>query len=81
MKNMLTAIMLIFGTAIFILGIVSMIMSEQIVKSIQLCWSQECVKEFIDMLWRSLVHLLIGVLNMLLGILVIVEAVDALDDS
>jgi len=52
MKSILIVIMLVIGVAMFILGVVFMIVSEQIVKSIQLCWSPECSKEFVDALWR-----------------------------
>jgi hypothetical protein len=81
MKNILIIITLIFGVAMFVAGVVFIVMSEYTVKNIQLCWSPECAKEFIDMLWKSLVYLLIGMLNMLLGGLIITEALEAIDSS
>jgi len=81
MKSILIVIMLVLGIAMFILGVVFMIVSEQIVKDIQLCWSPECSKEFIDALWKSFVYLFIGIENMLVGALIIVEAVAHIDDT
>jgi len=80
MKNILIVIMLVFGIAMFILGIVFMIMSVHIVRSAELCLSSECLKEFIDIVWKSLVYLLIGMLNMLLGGLIIAEVTAHIDD-
>jgi len=80
MKNMLIVIMLVFGIAMFVLGVMLMIISEQIVRSIQLCWSPECSKEFIGMLWKSLTYLLIGVIDMLVGALIIAEVTAHIDD-
>jgi len=81
MRNTLILAALIFGVAMFVVGVVFILMSEHTVKNIQLCWSPGCAEEFICMLWRSLVYLLLGVLNMLAGMLIIVEALNALDDS
>jgi len=80
MKNTLIVIVLVIGIAMFILGVVFMIMSEQVMKSIRLCWSPECSKEFIDALWRSFVYLFIGIVNMLVGALITIEAVAHSDD-
>jgi len=81
MRNTLILAALIFGVAMFVIGVVFMIMSEYTVKNIQLCWSPECSKEFINTLWRSLMYLLLSILCMLLGGLITVEAIDALGDS
>jgi len=75
MRDILTIILLIFGIVIFMLGVMLLMMSEQIMKSIQLCWSPECSKEFIDTLWRSVTYLLIGIVNMLLGVALIALAI------
>jgi len=80
MKSILTVIVLVIGIAMFILGVVFMIVSEQAVKSIRLCWSPECSKEFVDALWRSFVYLFIGIVNMLVGALITIEAVAHTDD-
>jgi len=80
MKNTLIVIMLVLGIAMFILGAVFMIVSEQTVKNIRLCCSPECSKEFVDALWRSFVYLFIGIENMLVGALITIEAVAHTDD-
>ena len=80
MKSILIVIMLVIGVAMFILGVVFMVVSEQTVKNIQLCWSPECSKEFIDALWRSFVYLFIGIVNMLVGALITIEATAHTDD-
>jgi len=81
MKNTLIVIMLVIGVAMFILGAVFMIVSEQTMKNIQLCCSPECSKEFVDALWKSFVYLFIGIENMLVGALIIAEAVAHIDDT
>ena len=80
MKNVLTVIVFVVGVAMFMLGVVFMIVSEQTVKNIQLCWSPECSKEFVDALWKSFVYLFLGIENMLVGALIIIEAVAHSDD-
>ena len=80
MKNTLIVIMLVIGVAMFILGEVFMIVSEQTVKNIRLCCSPKCSKEFIDALWKAFVYLFIGIVNMLVGALITIEAVAHTDD-
>ena len=81
MKSILIVIMLVIGVAMFMLGVAFMIVSEQVVKNIRLCWSPECSKEFVDALWRSFVYLFIGIVNMLVGALITIEAVTHTDDT
>jgi len=80
MRRTVDILLFVLGVILFILGGIGVITSEYTVRSIQLCWSPDCAREFIDALWRSVVQLLVGVINMLLGVAFILLAVSHKDD-
>jgi hypothetical protein len=75
MGGKVSVVLFAFGVMLFVLGVVGVVLSEHTVRGIQLCWSPECSREFIDALWRSVALLLQGVINMLLGVALVTLAV------
>lgn len=75
MGGKVSVVLFAFGVILFVLGVVGVVLSEHTVRGIQLCWSPECSREFIDTLWRSVTLLLQGVINMLLGVALVTLAI------